>query len=100
MQAAIDGVGIIRTLCYQVADAINDGSLQLILRSFEPELAPIHLIHAARGAMPMKMRRFLDFAAPEAVGGIRPPMSGRPESCEISRGCILSTATTAFQLHH
>lgn len=64
VQAAIDGVGVIRTLCYQVADAINDGSLQLILRSFEPELAPIHLIHAARGAMPMKMRRFLDFAAP------------------------------------
>jgi hypothetical protein len=25
------------------------------------ELAPIHLVHAARGAMPVNMRRCLDF---------------------------------------
>jgi hypothetical protein len=43
VQAAVDGVGVIRTLCYQVTDLIDAGYLQLILRDFEPELAPIHL---------------------------------------------------------
>jgi DNA-binding transcriptional LysR family regulator len=71
VQAAVDGVGIVRTLCYQVADPIAAGSLKLILREFEPELAPIHLIHGARGAMPMKMRTFLDFATPRFRSGLR-----------------------------
>ena len=30
----------------------------------EPPPLPIHLVHATHGAMPLKMRRFLDFAAP------------------------------------
>lgn len=71
VQAAVDGVGIARTLCYQVADPIAAGKLKLILRDFEPELAPIHLIHGARGAMPMKMRTFLDFATPRFRSGLR-----------------------------
>lgn len=71
VQAAVDGVGIARTLCYQVADPIAAGRLKLILRDFEPELAPIHLIHGARGAMPMKMRTFLDFATPRFRNGLR-----------------------------
>lgn len=71
VQAAVDGVGIARTLCYQVADPIAAGKLKLILRDFEPELAPIHLIHGARGAMPMKMRTFLDFATPRFRNGLR-----------------------------
>jgi len=71
VQAAVEGVGVTRTLCYQVADAVDAGSLQLILRDFEPELAPIHLVHAARGAMPMKMRRFLDFAVPRFRKSLR-----------------------------
>ncbi len=69
--AAVDGVGIARTLCYQVADPIAADKLKLILRDFEPELAPIHLIHGARGAMPMKMRTFLDFATPRFRNGLR-----------------------------
>jgi DNA-binding transcriptional LysR family regulator len=71
VQAAVDGVGVIQTLCYQVADAIDAGYLQLILRDFEPELAPIHLVHAARGAMPVNMRRFLDFAVPRFRNSLR-----------------------------
>ncbi len=71
VQASVDGVGVIRTLCYQVADAIDAGCLQLTLRDFEPELAPIHLVNFARGAMPMKMRRFLDFAVPRFRNSLR-----------------------------
>jgi hypothetical protein len=36
-----------------------------VLEDFELEPAPIHLIHPARGQMPLKMRRFLDFATPK-----------------------------------
>jgi DNA-binding transcriptional LysR family regulator len=64
VDATIRGVGITRLLHYQAATAIRAGALSIILEAFEPEPAPIHLIHVSRGQMPLKMRRFLDFAAP------------------------------------
>jgi DNA-binding transcriptional LysR family regulator len=47
-----------------VADSQRQGTLQVILEPYEPEPAPVHLVHASRGQMPLKMRGFLDFAAP------------------------------------
>ena len=64
-QAAIRGVGVTRLLYYQVVDAVDDGRLAIVLEAFEPKPAPVHLIHAARGQMPLKTRRFLDFATPQ-----------------------------------
>jgi DNA-binding transcriptional LysR family regulator len=61
--AAAQGLGWTRVLHYQCADAINDGSLRIILANFEVEPLPVHLLHAARGALPSKLRVFLDFAA-------------------------------------
>ncbi|MEB4593068.1 LysR family transcriptional regulator [Candidatus Thiothrix sp. Deng01] len=63
-QAAILGVGVTRLLRYQTAEAVAKGALEIILEAYEPPPAPIHLLHASRGRMPLKMRRFLDFAAP------------------------------------
>lgn len=63
-QAAIRGVGVTRLLHYQVADALRDGKLQLVLENYEPEPVPVHLLHAARGQMPLKLRSFIDFAVP------------------------------------
>ena len=63
-QAAQDGVGVVRLLHYQVAEAVAAGALRLVLEAFEPAPVPVHLIHAARGQLPLKMRRFLDFAVP------------------------------------
>ena len=62
--AAVRGIGFVRLLHYQVADALRGGALQPVLAQFEPAPAPVHLVHAARGQMPLKMRRFLDAAAP------------------------------------
>ena len=62
--AAIRGVGIVRLLHYQVVEAVKAGTLQLLLENFEPESVPVHLVHASRGQMPLKLRRFIDFAAP------------------------------------
>jgi DNA-binding transcriptional LysR family regulator len=63
-QAAIRNVGVTRLLHYQVVEAVEAGALRIILEKFEPEAAPVNLVHASRGQMPLKMRRFLDFAAP------------------------------------
>jgi len=60
--AACEGVGVTRVLNYQCADAVRTGALRVVLEDFEPEPLPVHLVHAGRGAMPTKMRVFLDFA--------------------------------------
>jgi DNA-binding transcriptional LysR family regulator len=65
VEAAIRNVGVTRLFHYQAAEAVEAGALQIVLEDFELEPAPIHLIHAARGQMPLKMRRFLDFATPK-----------------------------------
>jgi len=64
IRAARLHVGVTRLLHYQVIDAVNDGGLRIILEPFEPEPAPVNLVHVARGQMPMKMRSFLDFSTP------------------------------------
>ncbi|HEY3653867.1 MAG TPA: LysR family transcriptional regulator [Steroidobacteraceae bacterium] len=63
-QAAIRSVGATRLLHYQVVEAVDAGALRIILDEFEPDPVPVNLVHASRGQMPLKMRRFLDFAAP------------------------------------
>jgi hypothetical protein len=49
---------------YQVARPVAEGKLQVVLNEFEPEPMPVHLLHAAQGRLPLKMRSFLEFAAP------------------------------------
>jgi DNA-binding transcriptional LysR family regulator len=63
-QAAVRGVGITRLLHYQAYESLKSGELQLILRAYEPDPAPVNLVHLSRVQMPLKMRRFLDFAVP------------------------------------
>jgi DNA-binding transcriptional LysR family regulator len=62
--AAIANVGVTRLLYYQVVGPVREGKLNVILEASEPKAAPVHLLHSARGQMPVKMRRFLDFAVP------------------------------------
>lgn len=64
VRAALSHVGVTRLLQYQAADAVNSGSLRIILEPFEPEPVPVNVVHAARGQIPLKMRSFLDFAVP------------------------------------
>jgi DNA-binding transcriptional LysR family regulator len=68
--AASEGVGATRVLHYQCADAVRDGSVRIILADFEVEPLPVHLLHAARGALPTKTRFFLDFAAHRLRGRV------------------------------
>ena len=64
IDAAVAGVGITRVLSYQVASAIQSGALVLALREFEPAAAPVSLVYAGQGLLPLKLRVFLDFAGP------------------------------------
>jgi DNA-binding transcriptional LysR family regulator len=64
VDAAAQGVGATRVLHYQCAEKVHQGALRLVLEDFELEPIPVHLIHAARGTLPSKMRIFLDFAVP------------------------------------
>ncbi|WP_088342988.1 MULTISPECIES: LysR substrate-binding domain-containing protein [Rhodomicrobium] len=64
IDAAIGGVGVTRVLSYQIADAVRAGRLATALEAFEPAPWPISLVHAGQGLLPLKLRAFLDFAAP------------------------------------
>jgi DNA-binding transcriptional LysR family regulator len=78
MEAAVEGIGATRLLYYQVIEAVRSGSLVVLLEEYEPDPAPVHLLHAALGQMPLKMRRFLDFSAPklrEALAHLDTPRS-------------------------
>jgi DNA-binding transcriptional LysR family regulator len=64
VDAAIAGVGVTRVISYQVAEAVARGVLQIILAQYEPEPMPVSMLHAGQGILPLKVRSFLDFAAP------------------------------------
>ncbi|MDM0121028.1 LysR family transcriptional regulator [Variovorax arabinosiphilus] len=73
--AASLSVGVTRLLHYQAVEAIGRGALRIVLEAYEPEPAPVHLVHVSRGQMPLKMRRFLDVAAPRLREAIEAGLS-------------------------
>jgi DNA-binding transcriptional LysR family regulator len=64
IDAAIAGVGLTNVLSYQVARHVREGKLKIVLQNHEPAPIPVHILHAGQGQLPLKMRRFLEFAAP------------------------------------
>ncbi|AIT81796.1 LysR family transcriptional regulator [Novosphingobium pentaromativorans] len=70
MDAALAGAGIIRVLSYQAAQAIVEGRLTKVLQAFETEPQPVQLVHNPQAILPLKLRAFLDFAAPRLKAGL------------------------------
>jgi len=64
VDAAISGVGVTRVLSYQIDQASRAGLLDIALRNFEPAPLPVSLVYAGHARLPLKLRAFLDFAAP------------------------------------
>lgn len=62
--AAALGVGVVRVLSYQVADAVQKGDLQVVLQPYESAALPISLVHKGQAPVPLKVRAFLDFVMP------------------------------------
>lgn len=61
IQSALDGLGIIRTLSYQVAKEIADGRLLRICKGLEASLIPVNIVFPSRDLMPLRTRLFIDF---------------------------------------
>jgi DNA-binding transcriptional LysR family regulator len=64
VEAALAGTGIIRLFSYHVAEAVKDGRLSLLLEDFETPPLPVNIVYLGGGLLPLKVRAFLDFAAP------------------------------------
>ena len=64
IDAAISGVGVTRVLSYQIDAARRADLLNVILRKFEPVPMPVSLVYTSQKRVPLKLRAFLDFAAP------------------------------------
>jgi DNA-binding transcriptional LysR family regulator len=72
LDAAIKGIGLTRVLSYQAARAVREGKLRIVLRAFEPAPMPVNLLHAGQDPVALKIRSFIDFAAPR----LRKSLSG------------------------
>jgi len=64
VDAAVAGVGMTRLLEHDTAEAIRSGQLKIVLKEFEVDPVPVHMIHVSRKLMPIKLRQFIEFAAP------------------------------------
>jgi len=62
--AAVLGLGLTRMLDYQVDRQRRAGSLKLVLEAFRSPPKSVHLIYEGGRHLPLKIRTFLDFAAP------------------------------------
>jgi DNA-binding transcriptional LysR family regulator len=65
VDAAIDGIGTTLILEHDVDAAIKAGTLNIVLQEFEVDPIPVHVVYLSRNAMPIKVRRFIDFAVPK-----------------------------------
>jgi DNA-binding transcriptional LysR family regulator len=69
--AAVAGIGLTRMLDYQIAAQLRAGTLKLVLESFKSPPKPVHLIYEAGRHLPLKIRTFLDYAAPRLKKSMR-----------------------------
>ena len=64
LAAAVGGVGIARLFDYQLADEIGSGALVPILGDYGDDPRPVHIVYPRQGLLPLKVRAFIDWAAP------------------------------------
>jgi DNA-binding transcriptional LysR family regulator len=62
--AARAGIGIAFAFSYNVEAALEAGTLTTLLDEFQPAPLPVSLVYTAGRFLPIKLRAFLDFAAP------------------------------------
>jgi len=62
--AACAGIGIASVFSHHVKTAVERGALTTLLDEFQRATLPVHLVYTANRFLPIKVRAFLDFAAP------------------------------------
>ncbi len=55
--------GLTLALSYQVADAVREGRLRIVLEGFEPPPLPIHFVYPSSRLLSAKVRAFIELAA-------------------------------------
>ncbi|MDR5782419.1 LysR family transcriptional regulator [Caballeronia sp. LZ065] len=65
VSAAADDAGITFVFEHDADEALRSGQLEVLLPQFEIEPVPVHLVHVSRNLMAIKLRHFIDFAAPK-----------------------------------
>jgi DNA-binding transcriptional LysR family regulator len=58
---------------YHVADSIRSGKLTPLLQDFQPSPLTVSLMYSPNRFMPVKLRAFLDFAAPRLKARLELP---------------------------
>jgi DNA-binding transcriptional LysR family regulator len=71
VDAAAAGLGLVQTTSYQASQAIGDGRLAVVLRKFECAVTPVSLVYARDRLLPLRLRAFIDFAAPRMTERLR-----------------------------
>jgi DNA-binding transcriptional LysR family regulator len=77
--AAVTGLGLVQTTSYQAERGVRDGKLVVVLRKFECAPTPVSLVYAGNRLLPLKLRAFIDYAAPrlsERLRSISATMAG------------------------
>jgi len=64
VDGAVAGIGLVRVLSYQAEPARRAGELEVVLARHEPPPTPVHLVYDAQQRVALKLRAFIDFAAP------------------------------------
>jgi DNA-binding transcriptional LysR family regulator len=64
LAAALGGIGVARLFDYQLGEEFRSGALVPILTEYDGEPRPVHIVYPRQGLMPLKVRAFIDFAAP------------------------------------
>jgi DNA-binding transcriptional LysR family regulator len=71
VDAAAAGLGLVQTTSYQASQAIDDGRLVVVLRKFECAVTPVSLVYSRDRLLPLRLRAFIDFAAPRMTERLR-----------------------------
>ncbi len=69
--AAMSGLGLVQTTGYQAEQGVRDGALAIVFRQFECPVTPVSLVYASNRLLPLKLRAFIDFAAPRLADRLR-----------------------------
>jgi len=71
ISAAEAGLGIVQTTSYQAEQSLRAGKLTMLLPEFECKPTPVSLIYPGHRMLPLKVRSFVDFAAPKLERRLR-----------------------------
>ncbi|MBX3607213.1 MAG: LysR family transcriptional regulator [Piscinibacter sp.] len=71
IDAAQAGLGLTQVASYQAEAAVRAGTLVPVLREHESAPTPVSLVHPSNRRVPLKLRAFLDFAAPRLSERLR-----------------------------